>query len=202
MNSLKLSLETLLNNTPAKSLDQTLQQHACVSLLLRGDRLDNLELAFIERALRPNDRWSGQIAFPGGRRESTDPTHLAAAIRETSEEVNITLTDSELIGTLSDIQARKRGQLLDFYIRPFVFYVNRPTIFYGANEEVADFFWVKMNSIIDQNNRTTYSQYENGQLLTFPAVDLRKNLPLWGLSYMITLNLLQSLFNDSIKDNF
>lgn len=193
MSSLKFELQNLFSTQPFHSLEESMIHHACVSLLLRGQSFDDLELAFIERAIRPEDRWSGQIAFPGGRRESFDQTHLDAAIRETAEEVNLTLEPQELIGTLSDIQARKRGHLLDFYIRPFVFYIDKAAPFQGANDEVSDFFWIKLESITDTKNMTTYSQHEQGKLLNFPAVDVQKNLPLWGLSYMITLDLLKIL---------
>jgi hypothetical protein len=50
------------------------------------------EVLFIKRAGRTGDRWSGHTALPGGKRDHTDADDLAAAIRETKEEVGLDLT--------------------------------------------------------------------------------------------------------------
>lgn len=47
------------------------------------------EILFIKRAGRPGDRWSGHVALPGGKRDPTDADDLAAAVRETREEVGL-----------------------------------------------------------------------------------------------------------------
>jgi 8-oxo-dGTP pyrophosphatase MutT (NUDIX family) len=50
------------------------------------------EILFIKRAQNKLDKWSGNIAFPGGRRDPDDADDCAAAIRETWEEVGIDLS--------------------------------------------------------------------------------------------------------------
>ncbi len=47
------------------------------------------EILYIKRALREGDRWSGQMAFPGGKRDSDDVDDLDTAERETFEEGKI-----------------------------------------------------------------------------------------------------------------
>lgn len=44
------------------------------------------EILYVKRALREGDRWSGQIAFPGGKQDKTDFDDLDTAERETFEE--------------------------------------------------------------------------------------------------------------------
>ena len=39
------------------------------------------------RTSRVGDKWSGHVAFPGGKREADDPDDRAAAARETAEEI-------------------------------------------------------------------------------------------------------------------
>ena len=46
--------------------------------------------------------FSGHLSFPGGRMESRDPTPLAAALRETWEEVGIRPDTVEVLGHLDD----------------------------------------------------------------------------------------------------
>lgn len=62
------------------------------------------EVLFIKRAGRAGDRWSGHVALPGGKRDPQDADDLAAAIRETKEEVGLDLTAKGcfLIGNLPE----------------------------------------------------------------------------------------------------
>ncbi|MFV8256352.1 NUDIX hydrolase [Bdellovibrio bacteriovorus] len=193
MNSLKESLYSAINVTMPVDLSTQLGRHACVALILRGDSLESLELGFIQRAFSDSDRWSGQLAFPGGKREDTDKTDLDAALRETLEEVGIDLTNPELLGRLNDIQARKAGTMLDFYIRPFVFFTERDFNIVLDPTEVADFFWIPIKEIQNPQRKTTYRLQRENIGLELPAVHLDREPPLWGLSYMMTLNLLEVL---------
>ena len=57
-------------------------QRASVSCILRGR-----EALFIRRTQRSADKWSGQVAFPGGRQEPKDgKDDLITCIREVKEE--------------------------------------------------------------------------------------------------------------------
>ncbi|NUN04158.1 MAG: CoA pyrophosphatase [Bdellovibrio sp.] len=189
--SLKTLLPTLFFTPQSTDLQNKLERYACVAIILKGTDLDNLEVGFIQRALNPNDRWSGQIAFPGGKREETDPSDLHVALRETKEEVGAELQPEELLGRLDDIQARKAGQLLDFYIRPFVFYTQRDFLITLDPAEVADFFWVPIKNIQDPKRQTVFKAPRDAGFLQLPAIHLDRDPPLWGLTYLMMLNLLE-----------
>ncbi len=55
------------------------------------------EVLFIRRAGRAGDRWSGHVALPGGKRDPEDADDLAAAIRETMEEVGLDVTTKDCL---------------------------------------------------------------------------------------------------------
>ncbi|WP_374001272.1 CoA pyrophosphatase [Bdellovibrio bacteriovorus] len=193
MDSIRSLLQTAITAHQPLDLAPQMDPHACVALILRGQSEENLELGFIQRAIRPEDRWSGQLAFPGGKREAFDVTDLDAAFRETMEEIGVHLKSQELLGRLDDVQARKAGTLLDFYIRPFVFYTEQSfNVTLDANE-VADYFWVPLKHIQDPQRQTIYKVQRENMSIELPAVYLDREPPLWGLSYMMTLNLFTRL---------
>lgn len=49
------------------------------------------EILFIKRATRTNDRWTGHIALPGGKRDPGDLDDWETSIRETKEEIGLDL---------------------------------------------------------------------------------------------------------------
>ena len=117
---------------------------AAVAVILHdGD--EGLEALFIQRAVRAGDTWSGQIAFPGGRRDPGDADLQATAIRETMEEVGVDLSAAEPLGVLDDLYPRT-PVLPPVVVRPFVFALTaRPTIVVGP--EVQDAFWVSFRAL-------------------------------------------------------
>ncbi|KAJ9466882.1 hypothetical protein DIPPA_01967 [Diplonema papillatum] len=65
---------------------------AGVACIVRGT--EDLEVLYILRATNPLDRWSGQVAFPGGKHEEGDGSFKATAEREAFEEISVDLADA------------------------------------------------------------------------------------------------------------
>ena len=118
---------------------------AAVAVMLHdGD--EGIEALFIHRSVRVGDTWSGQIAFPGGRREPADLDLRATAIRETMEEIGVDLSNAEPLGVLDDLYPRS-PVLPPVVVRPFVFALTkRPTIV--VSPEVQDAFWVSFRALL------------------------------------------------------
>lgn len=186
MEDIRSYLINKLNHQASLDLSIDIQRSASVALILRPyNGSQELELGYIQRAENPYDPWSSHVAFPGGVREVTDSTNLDAAIRETLEETGIKLFRREELARLDDIQGRKSGHLLDFYIRAHVFLKTDPVKLLLDETEVADFRWIPLKALQDPTRKTSFRD--------FPAIDLGFKLPLWGLSYLITQNLLDRL---------
>lgn len=103
----------------------------------------DVEVLFIRRAHNPKDRWSGQVAFPGGR-HAPEEGDLDCAVREVREEVGLDVASGdgrfELLGQLPDRVVRTATP---FVVASFVFLQldTFPTELYLAKKEVADAFW-------------------------------------------------------------
>lgn len=167
---------------------------AAVAAVLR-QRAEGAELLFIHRAEDPRDPWSGHMAFPGGRVDDGDADPMAAALRETREEVGLELDSvGEPIGRLADVQAIGRGRPLSMVITPFVFAVESfpPLV---ANHEVAAIVWVPVRFITDRANRETMPYRRGGLALELPCYRYQGHL-IWGMTLRMVDELL-SLVEDS-----
>ena len=155
---------------------------AAVAVILHdGD--EGLEALFIHRAVRAGDTWSGQIAFPGGRRDPGDADLLATAIRETGEEVGVDLSSAERLGVLDDLYPRT-PVLPPVVVRPFVFALTaRPTIV--VSSEVQDAFWVSFRALQAPGVASTVTVDHPGiPRRVLPAYTLG-NHTIWGMSERI-----------------
>ncbi len=184
-------MKKLFEKNPPVDLRKQFNDFACVSLILRR-REDTLDLAFIRRAQNPNDPWSGHVAFPGGRAEKTDPHDFATATRETLEEVGWKLSEENLLGYLTDLQARSRGGMLPFFLRPLVFLVTEEQPLDKFDPlELEEVFWISIDHLSDIRNRTSISVPSRGDDL--PGILFPNGSILWGLTYIITRELLDKL---------
>ena len=155
---------------------------AAVAVILH-EGAEGLEALFIHRAVRVGDTWSGQIAFPGGRREPADPDLLATAIRETREEIGVDLSAAERLGVLDDLHPRT-PVLPPVVVRPFVFALTaHPPIV--LSPEVQDAFWVSFRTLEIPGIRGEITIDHPGiPRRVLPAYTLG-NRTIWGMSERI-----------------
>ncbi|KAJ1982278.1 hypothetical protein H4R35_000369 [Dimargaris xerosporica] len=115
-------------------------------------RHGTLELLYIERARSQRDRWSGQIAFPGGRREQGE-TDQEAAERETREEIDLDVTAGEFtfLGALDQREVFVSfGKQKLMVLCPFVYLqLSRHTPALSPQPgEVASVHWVGLDQLL------------------------------------------------------
>ena len=113
--------------------------------------------------------------------EAVDTDPLAAALRETREEVGLHLdVVGERLGRLSDVQAIGRGRPLSMVITPFVFAVDSvPELV--TNHEVEAVVWVPVDFLTDHGNRETMPYRREGLSLELPCYRYQEHL-IWGLT--------------------
>jgi 8-oxo-dGTP pyrophosphatase MutT (NUDIX family) len=143
------------------------------------------EMLLIERSKHPGDPWSGQMAFPGGRMDATDPGLTDTAARETLEEVGIAL--GAPIGRLDDMTNARMRQRIPavraITVTPFVYHCERrPPVIH--NHEVASTVWIPFEQIVQPHSASTYRVESPGFQATFPAF-VYQGYKVWGLTYRI-----------------
>lgn len=144
----------------------------------------------IRRAERTEDRWSGQLAFPGGRWEPGDADLAATARRETREEVGLDLSGRAVLGVLDDL-APRTPVLPPILVRPYVFGLQERREL-QTNQEVAGAWWVPLHSFLGEGKPGPVEFPRYGTLVR--SVGYRLDIGvLWGMSERILTPLL-SLF--------
>lgn len=147
---------------------------AAVSLLLKCD-LSKLEALFVKRTKNPNDPWSGQIALPGGKRDSQDLNLQQTAIRETFEETNIDLTDNcQFIGRMPMFESHIRPEMR---VLPFVVLLERNQVI-QINEELDFTVWISLDNLT-KNRKTIELNHRKSSAFVVREVCI------WGLTYKI-----------------
>eukprot|EP01064_Diplonema_japonicum_P011595 TRINITY_DN189_c7_g1_i1.p1 TRINITY_DN189_c7_g1~~TRINITY_DN189_c7_g1_i1.p1 ORF type:complete len:310 (+),score=57.38 TRINITY_DN189_c7_g1_i1:42-932(+) len=106
MSGKRTMLEVLKTGLQKKPVIRPTERRAGVACILRGK--DELEMMFILRATNAGDRWSGQVAFPGGKKDKTDKNIRETAEREVLEEIGLNLHNGyEYLGRIDDRTAGK-----------------------------------------------------------------------------------------------
>lgn len=149
-----------------------------VALILReGD--EGTEMLLVQRAEHPGDPWSGNLGFPGGKREPGDRTLRDAAERETREEIGLSLSRDQYLGFLGEIE----GAHLPVRVACFVYRVEElpPLV---PSEEIADIFWVPLQKL--RCCRGEADVTFAGGTHRVPCFRLDPHRPiLWGLTYRL-----------------
>ncbi|MFU8840166.1 MAG: NUDIX hydrolase [Nitriliruptoraceae bacterium] len=144
---------------------------ATALVLAPGD--DDVEVAIIERSERPGDRWSGQLALPGGRRDDVDPDLATTAAREAAEEVGLEL------GPATALVTEHRARIRPGVVACYAFTLTHRPALRPEPAEVATAWWVPLSVLTDPANATTTRHTG----VRFPAIDI-DGRPLWGMTLM------------------
>lgn len=130
---------------------------------------------------------AGQISFPGGRIEEVDPDALAAALRETEEEIGLPRERVSVIGRL-DTYVTGTG----FEIAPFVGVVDPPVPISIDPFEVAEAFEVPLAFILDRRNHQRIEREVGAHNRSYFVLPYQgRNI--WGATAGILVNLAEVL---------
>ncbi len=157
------------------------------------------EILLIERAKRDGDHWSGHMAFPGGRTESSDQNLLHTAMRETKEEVSLHLSAENYISELLDIQLRKRGLPTPGSLSSFVFVVEKQDLQIEPSE-VESAFWIPTSFFANPKNMDTYELDSGGVKISLPCINFQSK-KIWGLTYHL-LSHFFAAYGDATKEDY
>ena len=127
---------------------------AAVASLVRVEDQD-LKVLFVKRVKNPADAWSGQMAFPGGKRDAKDLNLEQTVIRETLEETSINLLEgSRFLGVMDAMGGALTPKMK---VLPFVVLLNHEPSIKLNEKELEGFFWISLRELIRHKGTVKFS---------------------------------------------
>jgi 8-oxo-dGTP pyrophosphatase MutT (NUDIX family) len=138
--------------------------------------------------LRPTSlrHHGGQISFPGGGAEPSDPTYADAALRETEEELGIPTRDIKILGELTSLFIAPSQNIVHHFVGwlPVLPPLNPDPI------EVDRVLQVPLNALLDPRSLDTHCWLRNGAMLSAPCYRVGETC-IWGATAMMLNELLE-----------
>lgn len=124
---------------------------------------------------------SGQISFPGGKKEEADDSLLTTAFRETYEEVGIHKQNIELISALSPLYI----PVSNFFVQPYLGYINQLPELNLNEREVKSIVKFPLHELNNpQLIKVKKIEASSGLFLTVPTFEIGEHT-IWGATAMM-----------------
>lgn len=153
--------------------------------LIFSMRQGALQLLLVKRAVIEGDPWSGDMAFPGGKRMSGDRSIMDTVVREVQEETGIDLRACRHLGAMGTVYSTVRPSL---GVLPIVFLRDSDSEI-RINEELVSYQWVDLEGLQTSRGRATVKGRD------VPAYRIEGEV-VWGLTYRI-IEVLLKLVDDN-----
>lgn len=152
---------------------------------------EKLSLLFTKRT-SDVEHHKGQISFPGGMVDASDPDIIATALRESEEEIGLDRKSVELLGVFDDF-ATPTG----YIITPIVGYVAQLPELKINQTEVEEVFDVPVDFFLDNRNERVVPIERDGQVWDVYFYRYKNRHEIWGATAYILHSLLQKLIRSS-----
>ena len=167
------------------------QASVLIAILNYGKYIESPEIIFTQRSSHLSTH-SGEVSFPGGKADKTDPSLFDTALRESNEEINLNSKDVTELGKLNYLISRHKIE-----VNPFIASVDHPQAL-QPNEEIQEIFTVPLDFLLDPNNIQRENIERHGSVWLVPTWNI-KDQKIWGLTAMITVNFLNVCFDANIE---
>lgn len=137
---------------------------------------------------------SGQISFPGGKKEKSDKHHWATALRETYEELGVKYEDIEFVGELTSLYIPNSN----YIVYPQVGIIKYTPNFVPDSREVASIIEAPLNELCNPNNIKRFTRQINDIMVDAPYFSFQ-SYEIWGATAMMMSEFFQVLNSNGVS---
>lgn len=177
----------MLNQTqPSVVSDNSSRPAAVLILLTPSVDFSNTDLILIRRPLWLRHH-PGQLCFPGGKQDAQDSSLLDTALRETKEELGISLVAQEILGTLP-----QRETVSGFTIKPYIMAINTLPQFRPCSAEVDEVLRLPLAPFMAPGAFGLWHGIRHKRSFSTPGIVVNDQL-IWGATARILMDFVQHL---------
>lgn len=171
--------------------DASTTREAAVLITLFEKTPDDWHIIFIRRtAAHEQDKHAGQVAFPGGKKEVTDPDLMYTALREAQEEIAIDLAGIDVLGPLSPLYIT----VSKFLVHPYLAYSWKTPQLIRQESEIEAILELPLTYFLDPATRQeTRIHLTTGIILNHVPAFMVEGHVIWGATAMILNELIEIL---------
>jgi 8-oxo-dGTP pyrophosphatase MutT (NUDIX family) len=184
-------IEQRLKNHKPRIIESTFPEAAVLVPLITNSQGQVTELILTRRATHL-DKHSGEVAFPGGKRETLDPNLAFTALRESHEEIDLNPDRVKVIGELGPVISR-----FGMKVTPFVGSVPEGYPLKANIEELDRIFTVPLDFLTDPENLQFDHWNMNEKRYSMPSYQYGEYL-IWGLTAIMLVEFLNVTMDTAI----
>ena len=184
MNQLFQALRTKLEKRERRVLWAERRAAVLIPIIVDGAELSLL----LTRRTETLSSHRGQVAFPGGGADDTDPTLVDTALREAHEEVGLNSSAVEIVGLLDDAPTVTAETI----VTPVIGIVKGAPDLSANPDEVARIFTVPFDYLMATSNWRSEERSHGGRKHPIYFLEYDGET-LWGLSAHFTRQLLDCM---------
>ncbi|MDP2227475.1 MAG: CoA pyrophosphatase [Moraxellaceae bacterium] len=154
----------------------------------------NPHIILTRRASHMNSH-AGEVAFPGGKRDATDSSIIATALRESNEEIGLEAGQVQIVGEL-DVFTSKVG----LRVQPVIGVITEPQrLDLRPNPgEIESIFRVPVEFFLTEKVSYTHRFRFMGQDYTVPSFNY-DDYVIWGLTAFMIVDLMKRAYDHEIE---
>lgn len=135
---------------------------------------------------------AGEVAFPGGKRDATDASIIATALRESREEIGLDESLVDILGEMDTFTSR-----VGLRVQPIVGQVPADAPLLANPDEIESIFRVPVDFFLNEKPVYTHKFRFMNQDVTVPSFNF-DDYVIWGLTAFMIVDLMKRAYDHDI----
>jgi len=136
---------------------------------------------------------AGEVAFPGGKRDSTDASIIETALREAQEEINLQPHHVQVVGELGLFTSR-----VGIKVKPIIGLLDEMPVLQGNPDEIDSIFTVPLEVFLQQKPNYQHKIKYMGLNIPVPSFN-HEGYVIWGLTVFMIVEFMRQVYDADIE---
>lgn len=162
------------------------------AVLMALTREDVPRLILTRRAQHMNSH-AGEVAFPGGKCDSTDASIIATALREAHEEIALEPSRVQVVGELGIFTSR-----IGMKVKPIIGLLDEMPMLQANPDEIESIFTVPLDVFLNQKPSYDHKVKYMGVNIAVPSFK-HEGYVIWGLTGYMIVEFMRQVYDADIE---